>query len=140
MRFSVVPILFVLATPLAAQQQSADTLLSVNRFLDYETVAEPVVSPDGAHAIFTRRSVDKMTDVFETALWIMNEMPIVSWACISTLEASSGRMKRTNIAQPSAPCRPPRTSRAISRGFSQGESCPRHQNHASGKATNYCKS
>ncbi len=71
-RFSVVSALLLLTGPLAAQQQSADTLLSVNRFLDYETVAEPVVSPDGSQVIFTRRSVDKMKDVFETALWIMN--------------------------------------------------------------------
>ena len=60
------------AAPVNASAQSADTLLSVNRFLDYETVAEPVASPDGAQVIFIRRSVDKMKDTFETALWIMN--------------------------------------------------------------------
>src|SRR5437867_4552832 len=58
--------------PLPAQERSAEDLLTVGKYLDYETVAEPTVSPDGAQVIFTRRSVDKMKDNFESALWIMN--------------------------------------------------------------------
>ncbi len=56
----------------AAQERPSDTLLTVGRFLDYETVGEPRVSPDGSQVIFTRRSVDKMKDSFESSLWIMN--------------------------------------------------------------------
>ena len=64
---------WVIAPPaLTAQERPADDLLTVGKYLDYETVGEPTVSPDGAQVIFTRRSVDKMKDNFESALWIMN--------------------------------------------------------------------
>ena len=71
------PILLALAVtytalPLRAQERPSDTLLTVGRYLDYETVADPQPSPDGSQVIFTRRSVDKMKDNFESALWIMN--------------------------------------------------------------------
>jgi dipeptidyl aminopeptidase/acylaminoacyl peptidase len=55
-----------------AQEKPSDTLLTVGRYLDYETVSDPLPSPDGSQVIFTRRFVDKMKDQFETALWIMN--------------------------------------------------------------------
>jgi dipeptidyl aminopeptidase/acylaminoacyl peptidase len=57
--------------PVTAQERPSDTLLTVGRYLDYETVSEPKVSPDGSQVIFTRRSVDKMKDSFESSLWIM---------------------------------------------------------------------
>ncbi len=60
------------AMPLRAQERPSDTLLTVGRYLDYETVGEPKVSPDGSQVIFTRRSVDKIKDTFESTLWIMN--------------------------------------------------------------------
>ncbi len=71
------PFLFLLATvavaaPLPAQEKPSDTLLTVGRYLDYEAVSDPKASPDGSQVIFTRRSVDKMKDQFETSLWIMN--------------------------------------------------------------------
>ena len=58
-------------TPALAQEKPSDTLLTVGRYLDYETVSDPQPSPDGQQVIFTRRSVDKMKDNFESALWIM---------------------------------------------------------------------
>ncbi len=61
------------AAPLAtAQEKPSDTLLTVGRYLDFETVSEPLPSPDGSQVVFTRRFVDKLKDRFETALWIMN--------------------------------------------------------------------
>src|ERR1041384_6800549 len=54
-----------------AQEKPSDTLLTVGRYLEYETVSDPQPSPDGQQVIFTRRSVDKMKDNFESALWIM---------------------------------------------------------------------
>ncbi|HLG06476.1 MAG TPA: hypothetical protein VI383_10035, partial [Gemmatimonadales bacterium] len=60
------------ATPALAQEKASDTLLTVTRFLDYETVSDPQSSPDGSQVIFTRRSVDRMKDQFETGLWMMN--------------------------------------------------------------------
>lgn len=76
MRFarSSVTILTVLtaSTVLFAQEKPSDSLLTVNRYLDYETASDPKVSPDGAHVVWTRRYVDKMKDNFEAALWLMN--------------------------------------------------------------------
>jgi dipeptidyl aminopeptidase/acylaminoacyl peptidase len=58
--------------PLAAQERHSDSLLTVDRYLDFETVSQPRVSPDGSQLIFSRSSVDKMKDQFEAALWLMN--------------------------------------------------------------------
>jgi dipeptidyl aminopeptidase/acylaminoacyl peptidase len=58
--------------PLASQERSFDTLLTVNRYLDYETVSQPQVSPDGSQVLWSRASVDKMKDRFQSALWLMN--------------------------------------------------------------------
>ncbi len=58
--------------PLRAQERPSDTLLTVGRYLDFETVSEPRPSPDGSQVVFTRRSVDKIKDMFESALWIMS--------------------------------------------------------------------
>lgn len=55
-----------------AQQKSVDTLLTVEKYLDYETVSDPVPSPDGRQVIYTRRWVNKLTDRWETALWMVN--------------------------------------------------------------------
>jgi dipeptidyl aminopeptidase/acylaminoacyl peptidase len=60
------------AVPAAAQQASQDQVFSVARFLDYETVADPQLSPDGSQIVYTRRWIDKLNDRWESALWIMN--------------------------------------------------------------------
>jgi dipeptidyl aminopeptidase/acylaminoacyl peptidase len=49
-----------------------DTLLTVERYLDYETVASPAVSPDGRQVVYTRRSIDRMKDTWESALWVVD--------------------------------------------------------------------
>lgn len=56
----------------AAQQKPSDTLLTVDRYLDYETVGDPQISPNGAQIIYTRRWVNKLEDKWETALWVMD--------------------------------------------------------------------
>ena len=60
------------AAPAVAQETRADTLLTVDKYLDFEQVAEPRVSPDGSQIIYTRRWVNKIEDKFESGLWIMN--------------------------------------------------------------------
>jgi dipeptidyl aminopeptidase/acylaminoacyl peptidase len=65
-------LLVIGGSPLPAQEKPSDTLLTVSRYLDYETVSDPQPSPDGSQVLFTRRSVDKMKDQFETGLWLMN--------------------------------------------------------------------
>src|SRR5438045_2981120 len=56
---------------LSSQPRPADSLLTVERYLDYETVASPRVSPDGSQVIYTRRSIDRMKDVWQSSLWIV---------------------------------------------------------------------
>ena len=55
-----------------AQEKPSDSLLTVNRYLDFETVGAPRVSPDGSQVIYSRSSVDRMKDMFESTLWLMN--------------------------------------------------------------------
>jgi dipeptidyl aminopeptidase/acylaminoacyl peptidase len=64
--------LAILAAPMAAQEKSSDTLLTVNHYLDWEQVADPQLSPDGSQIIYTRRWVNKLEDRWDSALWIMN--------------------------------------------------------------------
>lgn len=69
--FACVLLVFVFAL-VAAGAQAQSKKLSLDMYLDWETVEDPRISPDGAQIIFTRRWVDKMNDRFESALWIMN--------------------------------------------------------------------
>src|SRR4029077_5749661 len=62
----------LLAAPARAQETASDTLLTVNHYLDWEQVADPQISPDGAQIVYTRRWVNKLEDKWESALWIMN--------------------------------------------------------------------
>ena len=59
-------------TTLRAQEKQSDTLLTTAHYLDYETVGEPRISPDGARIVYTRRWVNKQEDRWDTALWMMN--------------------------------------------------------------------
>jgi len=61
-----------MASPVRAQEKRADTLLTVEKYLDFEQVGEPRVSPDGSQIIYTRRWVNKLEDRFESSLWIMS--------------------------------------------------------------------
>ena len=67
-----VTLLIVATATLGAQEKKADTLLTVDKYLDFEQVGEPRVSPDGSQIIYTRRWVNKLEDRFESSLWIMN--------------------------------------------------------------------
>jgi dipeptidyl aminopeptidase/acylaminoacyl peptidase len=57
---------------LPAQETPSDTLLTVEHYLDYETVADPQISPDGRQIVYTRRWVNRMEDKWESALWVMD--------------------------------------------------------------------
>jgi len=46
--------------------------LTLDLYLDWETVAAPQISPDGSQIIYTRRWTDKVNDKFESDIWIMN--------------------------------------------------------------------
>ena len=61
----------VSAAALAAQSTPSDRL-TLDLYLEYETVSDPQISPDGSQIIYTRQFVDKQNDRRESALWIMN--------------------------------------------------------------------
>src|ERR687896_1281742 len=61
--------------PVDAQRPEAATRtdrLTLETFLEMETVSDPQFSPDGTQILYTRGWVDKMNDRRESALWIMN--------------------------------------------------------------------
>ncbi|CAN5523569.1 S9 family peptidase [soil metagenome] len=60
----------------AGAQRTSETLppdrLTLDNYLDFETVSDPQLSPDGAQIIYTRGWIDKLNDRRESALWIMH--------------------------------------------------------------------
>ena len=64
------PLAFVVAAPLHAQQRSSK--IALEQYLDWEDVQSPQLSPDGTQIVFGRRWVDKMNDRWESSIWIMN--------------------------------------------------------------------
>ncbi len=46
--------------------------LTLDLWLDWETVQSPQISPDGGQIIYTRRWTDKVNDKYESDIWIMN--------------------------------------------------------------------
>jgi dipeptidyl aminopeptidase/acylaminoacyl peptidase len=63
------------AAPLAAQQPAAPPAtarITVADHLEWEDVGDPQLSPNGKQIAFTRRSVDKVNDKWDTAIWVMN--------------------------------------------------------------------
>lgn len=65
-----VPVLLLCGT--AAQEKPRQDRITLDTYLEMETVSDPQLSPDGNQIIYTRGWVDKMNDRRESALWIMN--------------------------------------------------------------------
>ena len=59
----------IAATVLA---QTPKDRLTLDLYLELETVSDPRQSPDATQVIYTRGSIDKINDKHESALWIMN--------------------------------------------------------------------
>jgi dipeptidyl aminopeptidase/acylaminoacyl peptidase len=57
--------------PTAAQSDEIRKL-SLETYLDLESVSDPQISPDGTQVVYTRGWVDKMNDRRESSVWIMN--------------------------------------------------------------------
>ena len=66
------PLIALASAPLLAQERRSDSLFTVEKFLDFEQVADPQISPDASQIIYTRRHVNKLEDRFDAELWIMN--------------------------------------------------------------------
>ncbi|MCY3545783.1 MAG: S9 family peptidase [Gemmatimonadetes bacterium] len=66
-----------LAAPLAALALSANPAtaqqrLSLDHYMDMETVSNPQISPDGGRIVYTKGWIDERNDRRESALWMMN--------------------------------------------------------------------
>src|SRR5262245_63983076 len=61
----------LLAAPalLAAQQRDR---LNLTDYLEWETVANPQISPDGKQIIYTRGWIDKLNDRRASSIYVMN--------------------------------------------------------------------
>ncbi|HSM60642.1 MAG TPA: DPP IV N-terminal domain-containing protein, partial [Longimicrobiales bacterium] len=59
------------APPVAAQNGSVKKL-TLESYLDMESVSNPQASPDGSQIVYTRCWVDKVIDRRESSIWIMN--------------------------------------------------------------------
>lgn len=57
---------------LPAQTAGADSVFTLESYLNYETVADPRISPDGSQIVYTRRWIDRRADRWESSLWIMD--------------------------------------------------------------------
>ena len=54
-------------------QDAADTpRLTVDRYLDWERVSDPQISPDGTRIVYTRSRVNQVEDRWDSDLWLMN--------------------------------------------------------------------
>ena len=69
---AVLALTLCVGSALAAQETRSDTLFTVEKYLDFEQVADPQISPDGSQIVYTRRYVDKIADRWESALWLVN--------------------------------------------------------------------
>ena len=58
--------------PAIAQEKRSENRLTVEKYLDFEQVGNPQISPDGKQVIYTRSYVNKLEDRFDAALWMMN--------------------------------------------------------------------
>ena len=62
----------VVAAPAVVLAQPTSDRLTLDLYLEYETVSDPQLSPDGTQIIYTRQGTDKVNDRRSSALWIMN--------------------------------------------------------------------
>ncbi len=71
--WTLIALTLVLAVPVVATAQDSDIQrLSLETYLDMESVSNPQISPDGAAIVYTRGWIDKLNDRRKSSLWIMN--------------------------------------------------------------------
>ena len=64
--------LCLIGAAIGAFAEPPENRLTVDRYLDWEDVARPTLSPDGTRIIYERRWVDALADKWETAIWTMS--------------------------------------------------------------------
>ena len=73
MRIPVLGLVIVFtALSASAGAQDADNRLTLDLYLEYESVSGPRLSPDGQRVIYSRQWVDKVNDKRESSLGIMD--------------------------------------------------------------------
>ncbi len=73
MRYLRNAVVLLAAAALApADAQEPNTKITLDQYLEWETVQSPRLSPDGKQIIYGRRWVDKINDEWVTTLWMMN--------------------------------------------------------------------
>jgi dipeptidyl aminopeptidase/acylaminoacyl peptidase len=60
-----------LVSPVAGQAGAVRTL-TLDTYLDMETVSDPQISPDGTRIVYTRGWIDRVNDRRESSLWMMD--------------------------------------------------------------------
>ncbi len=58
--------------PVSGATVQADTLLTADRYLEWEYVSEPQISPDGMQVVYKRQWVDQIEDRWASAVWAVN--------------------------------------------------------------------
>lgn len=58
--------------PVTAQTTAGTRTLDLDLYWEYETVADPQISPDGSQIVYTRQWIDKVNDKRESSLWVMH--------------------------------------------------------------------
>src|SRR5438094_8320660 len=72
MRRAHIGALLLACLPAFVAAQTAKDRLTLEDYLEFETVSDPHVWPDGTQIIYTRGHIDKLNDKHESSLWIMN--------------------------------------------------------------------
>ena len=65
-------VLLVMSPRASIGQEKANDRLTLDLYIEMESVADPQISPDGKQIIYTRRWIDKVNDRRESVLRIMN--------------------------------------------------------------------
>jgi len=69
---AVAAVVLIAAPALSAKPATAQQRLSLDQYMDMETVSNPQISPDGGRIVYTKGWIDERNDRRESALWIMN--------------------------------------------------------------------
>jgi dipeptidyl aminopeptidase/acylaminoacyl peptidase len=68
----VVCLVALVAVPaVRATETTQKDRIDVASYLEWESVADPQLSPDGSQIVYTRRWVDKLEDSWESSLWLV---------------------------------------------------------------------
>jgi dipeptidyl aminopeptidase/acylaminoacyl peptidase len=58
--------------PAFSADEPVSTKFTVDRYLDLQSARAPQISPDGSQIVYTRTSIDKLGDKYQSQIWIVN--------------------------------------------------------------------